>query len=207
MAPAPVKLPARPGRFPPRRCRPPSPDPRRSPGSALAPVLARERRSDDPRDGGRSGDTKAETVRVVFMRVVLLRRCRSGDGERQRRGPDRRHGQKKSAEWHETNSFGLVSRYRVFRVFSAAWYSERRPRSSLWIRKGPAELANGVAEISASSWLRPRDERQKFARAIDGGKPRAVGGTCAGRDARSVPADRAHARLCAPCGQGDRCAN
>ena len=29
-------------------------------------------------------------VRVVFMRIVLLRRCWSGDGERQRRHPDRR---------------------------------------------------------------------------------------------------------------------
>jgi hypothetical protein len=51
-----------------------------------------------------------------------------------------------------------------FRVFSAAWYSERASKIKLWIRKGPAELANGVAEISASSLLRPRDERQKLAR-------------------------------------------
>ena len=47
-------------------------------------------------------------------------------------------GQKKSAEWHETYSFSLVSRYRLkwsFRVFSMAWYSERAPKIKLRIRR------------------------------------------------------------------------
>ena len=65
------------------------------------------------------------------MRVVLLRRRRSGEGERQRRGPDRRHGQKKSAKWHETNSLGLVSRYRVFVFFLRLGYSERASKIKL----------------------------------------------------------------------------
>jgi hypothetical protein len=76
-------------------------------------------------------------VRVVRVRVLLLRRCWSGDGERQRRHPDRRPGQKNSAEWHETTPFNFVSRYRSklsFRVFSEARYSEQAPKIKLCTR-------------------------------------------------------------------------
>ena len=88
-------------------------------------------------------------VDVHVMRVHVLRRCRSGDGERQRRHPGRRPGQKKSAEWHETNSFSLVCRYRSkwsFRVFSMAWYPERAPKIKLGIRRDPAAFVNAVGE-------------------------------------------------------------
>jgi hypothetical protein len=47
--------------------------------------------------------------RVVSVRLLLLRRCWSGHGERQRRHPDRRHGQKKISKWHQTASFSLLS--------------------------------------------------------------------------------------------------
>jgi hypothetical protein len=76
-------------------------------------------------------------VRVVLMSIVLLRRCWGGDGERQRRHPNRRPGHKKSVEWHEIFSFSLMSRYRLkwsFRVFSMTWYSERAPKIKLGIR-------------------------------------------------------------------------
>jgi hypothetical protein len=68
------------------------------------------------------GVVVAIVVRVVFMPVVLLRRSWSGDGERQRRHPEGRPGQKNIPEWHKTNSFSLVSPLSFKIEFSSFFY-------------------------------------------------------------------------------------